>query len=198
VRLAAGLLLAASLVIAACGTISTPGTTTRSASGPTLGQPIATAPITRAATSPTTTTRPGTVPRDTDSVRLPPPPSPAAPRSRALVRDATRFANAYLLYQIGHDPRPVQRTIRAMCTPSFARLLLSQPVSIPTAERATAAAQPSELESVTYTGSASLGPGSPVQIVIVRYHAIGRPAAGGRLTIELIGSGGRWLVSTLR
>jgi hypothetical protein len=111
---------------------------------------------------------------------------------------ATRFAGAYLLYQIGREPRTVVRMLRRTCTPGFARTLLTAPVSIPPVQRARPAAQPAALQSVTYTGPATLGPGAPVQLVIARYHIVGHPTVGGRLTIEIRGGGQGWRVTGLR
>lgn len=194
------ILLAVS-VIGGCGTMSSPSAPTSDGGGSALGQTIATAPATAAAgssASATTPARSGTVAQPTESIRLPPPPSAAAPRSRAIVGVARRFASAYLLYQIGRAPRSVQQAIRETCTPSFAQLLLSQPVNIPAAQRRSAFDQPTALESVTYTGPASLGPGPPVQIVVARYRTVAHANVGGQLTIELAASHGAWRVSSLR
>jgi hypothetical protein len=89
------------------------------------------------------------------------------------------------------------QTIRSTCTQSFARLLLSQPVNVPGAERRIVANEPSVLASVTYTGPASLGAGPPVQIVVARYSAITHPDGAAQLTIELTAADGGWLVTSL-
>jgi hypothetical protein len=197
--------LLAAVAIAGCGTVSSSGETTTRGAAASLGQPIATvsapAPIPGAAPSaaPTAaTSTSGSAAPAPESIRLPPPPHPAAPRSRAILRVATRFARAYLLYQIGREPRAVRQAIRSTCTPSFARLLLAQPVNVPSGQRSAIAAAESALGGVTYTGPASLGPGPPVQIVVARYHAIADPTRTGQLIIELTAAGGGWLVSSLR
>lgn len=110
---------------------------------------------------------------------------------------ASRFATAYLRYQIGHDTPSVQRALRATCTPGFADSLLSQPVSLPNTQRGTPAAQASELKQLTYTGPASLRTGPPVQIVLARYHTIRRPGVGGQLTIKITRTGSSWRVTGL-
>jgi hypothetical protein len=164
-----------------------------------VGQPIATVATPATSTVPTST-RTGASPTTAappESIRLPPPPTAAAPRSRAILDVATRFANAYLLYQIGRAPRYVKQTIRSTCTQSFARLLLSQPVNIPRADRSSIADEPSALTSVTYTGPASIGLGPPVQIVVGRYSAIAHPDDAEQLTIELTAADGGWLVTSL-
>ena len=191
--------LLATLTIAGCGTVSSPGEPTTNGVAASLGQPIATVTTPATSSTPTATdVSPPTAAAQPESIRLPPAPSPTAPRSQAIRRVATRFANAYLLYQLGHAPRTVKKTIRSTCTPSLAGLLLSQPVNVPEAERSSVASEPSELASVTYTGPASLGPSPPVQIVIARYHAITHPSVTGHLTIELSGAGRRWLVTSIR
>ena len=195
----APLAIVAALALGGCGATSAQRATTPDASGSPLGHAIATITAV-AATGSTTATRPTptTAASAPESIRLPPPPPPAAPRSRAILRVARRFAAAYLLYQIGRDPRPVQQAIRETCTPSFAELLLSGPVNIPATQRQSVARQPSALVSVRYTGPASLGPGPPVQIVIARYDSIAHPNAGGQLMIGLSVSGGGWRVDSLR
>jgi hypothetical protein len=193
-------ILLGTLAIAGCGTISSSGETTTRSAAASLGQPIAT--VTTLAASPastaTNTSTSTTTAAQPESIHLPPPPTPAARRSRAILHVATRFAHAYLLYQIGRAPRAVKQTIRSTCTPSFTRLLLSQPVNVPSSARTIAPDEPSALASLTYTGPASLGPGPPVQIVIARYHLIAHPDFTGRLTIELTGAATEWLVTSLR
>lgn len=154
-------LAAIAIAIAGCGTTSSQSVTTAASGEASLGQPIATAPTTTATSSTTTATeinRPATTTSPAEWIRLPPPPSATARRSRAIVRVATQFASAFLLYQIGPDPHPVQQAIREACTRGFASLLLSQPVNVPSTRRSGLAEQPSELGTVTYTGPASLGP----------------------------------------
>lgn len=188
------------LAIAGCGTISPTGEATTSSTPTSLGQPIAT--VTTSATShaptATSTSAAGTTAAQPESIRLPPPPTPKAPRSQAILHVATRFANAYLLYQIGRAALNVKQTIRSTSTPSFARLLLSQPINIPSAERSSVADEPSALTSVTYSGPASLGPGPAVQIVVARYHTIVHSDVAAQLTIELTVAGRGWLVTSLR
>lgn len=133
-----------------------------------------------------------------ESIHLPPPPTARAPRSRAILAVATGFATAYLRYQIGRDPPAVQQAIRATCTSPFADALLSQPVSIPPDRRNSLAAQPSALDSLTYTGPAALGQGPPAQIVVGRYHTVGHPDVRGTLTIEIVADGQGWRVTGLR
>jgi hypothetical protein len=191
--------LLATLAITGCGTVSSSVEPTTHGAAASLGQPIAT--VTTAATSSTptiTNTGTPTTATQAESIRLPAAPSPTAAKSRVILHIATRFANAYLLYQLGHTPRTVKNAIRSTSTPSFARLLLSQPANVPNAERSSVAAEPSALASVAYTGRASLGPGPPVQIVIARYHAIAYPNVAEQLTIELTAAGGSWLVTSLR
>jgi hypothetical protein len=193
------LFLLTTLAIAGCGTVSSSSDKTTHRVVASLGQPIATVatPATSSAPTPTPSTSPTTAARP-ESIRLPPPPTPTAPRSRAILDVATRFANAYLLYQIGRAPRTVKQTIRSTCTQSFALLLLSQPVNVPSADRSSVAGEPSAVASVTYTGPASLGPGPPVQIVVARYHAIAHPDNAEQLTIELTAADAGWLVTSLR
>ena len=191
----APMILLAVVALGGCGTSSPPET-----GGSALGQTILTASTTtppRSTSTATNTGRPTTTASPPESIRLPAPPPTATPHARAIVRVARRFAGAYLLYQSGRDPRPVERAIAETCTRAFARLLLSQPVNIPAAQRSLAD-PPSVLGSVTYTGPASLGPGPPVQVVIARYHAMGHANAEGQLTIELTASGRGWRVSSLR
>jgi hypothetical protein len=186
------------IAIGGCGAISSRRATT-GGGGPALGQTIAT--VTAGAVSGSTTaTRatPTIAAPAPESIHLPSRPSATAPGSRAILRVATRFANAYLLYQVGRDPRPVRQVIRETCTPAFAQLLLSQPVNIPAIRRQSVAGQPSAVVSVRYTGPAALGVGPPVQIVIARYHPIAHPNAGSQLTIELAASGAGWRVDSLR
>jgi hypothetical protein len=133
-----------------------------------------------------------------EPIHLPPPPPATAPRSRGILHTATRFANAYPLYQIGRDPNSVEQAIRQTCTPSFARVLLSLPVSVPATQRHSLAEQAAELKNITYTGPAVLGPGPPAQIVIARYHTIGHPDIGGQLTIAITGSRVGWRVASVR
>ena len=187
------------IAIGGCGAISSQRARTDDSGGPGLGQTIATVTA-GSVTGSTTAARatPTTAAPAPESIHLPSPPAATAPRSRAILRVATRFANAYLLYQVGRDPRPVQQVIRETCTPAFAQLLLSQPVTIPATRRQSVAGQPSALASVRYTGPASLGVGPQVQIVIARYHPIAHPNAGSQLTIELAASGGGWRVDSLR
>jgi hypothetical protein len=190
---ASGIVLAA-LAIGGCGSISSQRATTENGAGSALGQTIATAPTaTATGSTPATRATPTSAAPPPESIHLPSPPSATAPRTRAILRVATQFANAYLLYQVGRDPRPVQQVIRQTCTPAFAQLLLSQPVNIPATRRRSVAGQPSAVVSATYTGPASLGPGPPLQIVIARY-----PIAVGQLTIELAASGEGWRVDSLR
>jgi hypothetical protein len=195
----APLVLVAVVALGGCGATSAQHGTAGDRSGSALGRMIGTTPAV-AATGSTAAARPRptTATPPPESIRLPPPPSAAAPRSRAILRVASRFANAYLLYQVGRDLLPVQQAIRETCTRSFAQLLLSEPVNIPATQRQSVAGQPSALGSVRYTGPASLGPGAPLQIVIARYHPIAHPNAGGQLTIGLTVSGGGWRVDTLR
>jgi hypothetical protein len=194
------MILLATLAIAGCGTISSPGETTNRSAAASLGQPIATLSTlaARPASTPTNASTSTTTAAQPESIRLRPPPATTAPQSRAILHVATRFAHAYLLYQIGRAPRAVKQTIRSTCTTSFARLLLSQPVNVPSSARTIAPDEPSALASLTYTGPASLGPGPPVQIVIARYHVIAHPDITGHLTIELTGAGSGWLVTSLR
>jgi hypothetical protein len=196
-------ILLAAVVIGGCGAMSSQNARTGDGGGSALGQTIATAPASAAARSTasaaTTATATSTAATTTsESIRLPPPPTQAAPRSRAILRVASRFAAAYLLYQIGRAPHWVRQAIRATCTPSFAQLLLSQPVNIPAAQRGRAFDQPTELQRVTYTGPASVGPGPPVQIVIARYRTVAHANVGGQLTIELAAGRGGWRVQSLR
>jgi hypothetical protein len=195
----APVVLLAAIALGGCGAVAAQRGTAEDNSTSPLGQAIATAPtpeMTRSATAtrPTPTTGAG----PPESIRLPPPPSATAPRSRAILRVARRFAKAYLLYQVGRDSRPVQQAIRETCTPSFTQLLLSKPVNIPATQRQSVAGQPSALVSVRYTGPASLRPGAPVQIVIARFHPIAHPNAGSQLTIGLAFGGGGWRVDSLR
>ncbi len=181
------------VALGGCGTVSSQPTGV-------LGQTIATASATtppRSTSIATNAGRPTTTASPPESIRLPAPPSAATPRARAILRVARRFATAYLLYQSGRDPRSVKRAIAETCTRSFDRMLLSQPVNVPAAQRSLAE-QPSVLGGVTYTGPASLVPGPPVQIAIARYHAFAHPNAEGQLTIELTASGRGWRVSSLR
>jgi hypothetical protein len=197
-RITSPIALLTTMAIAGCGTVSSPiEPTTRSAAA-SLGQPIATVTTPPTSSIPTATDASAPTAAEPESIRLPPPPAPTAPRSRTILRVATRFANAYLLYQVGHAPQTVKKTIRSTSTPSFARLLLAQPVNIPNAERSSVAVEPSALASVAYTGPASLGPGPPVQIVVARYHAIAQRNVTGQLTIELTAADGNWLVLGLR
>lgn len=190
--------LLTTLAIAGCGTVSSPAEPAPHSAAASLGQPIATVTIPPTSSTPTATDASAPTAAEPESIRLPPPPAPTAPRSRAILQVATRFANAYLLYQIGHAPQTVKKTIRSTSTPSFARLLLSQPVNVPNAERSSVAAEPSALASVAYTGPASLGRGPPVQIVVARCHAIAQQKVTEQLTIELAPAGGSWLVTSLR
>jgi hypothetical protein len=119
------------------------------------------------------------------------------PRSRAILLVATRFARAYLVYQTGRHPPPVEQALRATCTRRFARLLLAQPARVPNGERHNPAYVPAAIAHITYTGAASLGPGPRVQIVIATYHTIGHPNVGGQLTIHVTASGGAWRVADL-
>lgn len=193
-------MLLVAIALTGCGSISPQGATSGTSGGSALGQSIATGPVTMTTGSTTTTAtaRRHTAAPAPESIHLPPPPSATAPRSRAILGVATRFAKAYLLYQSGRDSHPVREAILATSTPSFGRLLTAQPVSIPASQRRTRGAHPSELGPLTYTGPAALGPGPPVQIVIARYHTIAHPPLGGQLTIELTGLGGQWRVSNLR
>lgn len=194
----------AALALAGCGTTASQTQTVTGSGKSSLGHPIASAPTdgkrtsrgTRAASARTKRTR--TTVSSADSIAIPAPPSPATPRSRAILQVATRFADAYVQYQIGRDSPAIKRAITDTCTTSFARLLLSQPVSIPSAQQHSLAARPAEVTRVTYTGPASLGPGPPVQIVLARYHTIGHGNIGGQLTIEVTGTADRWRVSNLR
>ena len=186
------------LAIAGCGTVSSSVEPTTHGAATSLGQPIATVTTPATSSTPATNTSTPTTVVQPESIRLPTPPSPTAPRSRAILHVATRFANAYLLYQLGRTPRTVKTTIRSTCTPSFARLLLTQPVNVPKPTRSSVVDEPSALASVTYTGRASLGAGPPVQIVVARYHAIAHPNATEQLTIELTEADGSWLVTSLR
>lgn len=193
-------ILAAVVVVIAVGGCGSSQTTTVDSQ---LGPGIATAPETgtSAARPVSGTTSAGTStarrqPRET-AIHLPPPPSLGAPRSRAILATASRFARAYLLYQIGREPGPVQQAIRQTCTPGFAGRLLSQPVSVPATQRNSPAGQPALLGTVRYRGPASLGPGPSVQVVIARYHVVDRPGATGQLTIEVIRRGSGWRVEAL-
>ena len=189
--------LLTTLAIAGCGTIASSGETTTGGTAAVLGQPIATV-ATRATSTAPAPTNPSTSPAtQPESIRLPPPPTAAAPRSRAILDVATRFANAYLLYQIGRAPQSVKQTIRLTCTQLFARLLLSEPVNVPSTDWSSVADEPSVLTSVTYTGPASIGPGPPVQIVVARYSAVDHPTDAEQLTIELTAADGGWLVTSL-
>jgi hypothetical protein len=193
------MILLATLALAGCGTISSRPETGNRGAAASLGQPIAT--VTTSLTSPSSTaahTSTSATTAGPESIRLPRAPAPTAPRSRAILRVATRFTRGYLLYQIGRVPRTVRQTIRSTSTPSFARLLLSQRVNVPSADRSSAAEEPSALVSVTYTGPATLAPGPPVQIVVARYDAIAHPHVTGQLTIELTAARGGWLVTSLR
>lgn len=168
-----------------------------------LGPGIATAPATGspAAAPPNGTTTAGaSTPRREPhqaAIHLPPPPSVTAPRSRAILTTATRFARAYLQYQIGRDSQSVRHAIQQTCTPRFARRLLSRPVSVPDTQRDNPAAQTATLDKVRYTGPASLGPGPTAQVVIAPYHAVARRGVAGQLTIELIRHGSGWRVEAL-
>ena len=192
----APLALVAALALGGCAAVSSQRAATGDSNRSALGQAIATTPAngTTSATQPTPTTA-APLP---ESIRLPPPPSAAAPRSRAILRVASRFASAYLLYQVGRASGPVEQAIRETCTRSFAKLLLSQPVNIPATQQQRVAGKPSKLVSVRYTGPAFLGPGPPAQIVIARYRPIAFPNAGSQLTIELAVSSGGWRVDSLR
>jgi hypothetical protein len=145
-------ILLTAVAIASCGTVASSSDKTTPSVVASLGQPIATV-TTPASSSAPTPTNPSTSPTTAaqpESIRLPPPPTPTAPRSRAILDVSTRFANAYLLYEIGRAPRTVKQTIRSTCTQSFARLLLSQPVNVASAERRIVAVEPSVL--ATFTG----------------------------------------------
>ena len=187
------------LVGCAAGSSATAGTAVNANS---LGEPIATASETRpvpstaaaARTTAPTTTSPWPSER---SIHAPARPSRTSRRSRAILSVATRFADAYLSYQAGQDAVTVRSTIHVECTPAFARLLLSQLVSIPPTQHDNPAARPAALTRVTYTGPASLGPGVPKQIVIARYRTTGRMGINGQLIIELSGAGSRWRVAGL-
>ena len=164
-----------------------------------LGQPIATASSVAAPSSTTTASGDqgsGRATRQTpeEPIYLPVPPSPSSPRARAIVAAATEFAQAYLVYQTGRETAALRRATRQTCTPAFATLLLSHPVSIPPAQRNSPAERRAELTQVTYTGPAALGPGAPTQIVIARYRTVGRPSVGGQLTIALRAFGRAWRV----
>ena len=91
----------------------------------------------------------------------------------------------------------MRHTIRQTCTSAFAQRLLTQPVSVPNTQRTTLVDQPAEPGHFTYTGSASLGPGPPDQIVLATYHTMGHPNEGGRLTIKLTGSRAGWRAAGL-
>jgi hypothetical protein len=193
------LIVLTTVAITGCGTIASSGDETTQSVAASPGQAIATV-ATPATSSPPTSTETNASPTTAaqpESIRLPPPPTAAAPRSRTILDVATRFAHAYLLYQIGRAPRSVMQTIRSTCTQSFARLLLSQPVSVPSAQRRIVGNNPLALGSVTYTGPASLGPGPPVQIVVARYSAIAHPETAEQLTIEVTAADGGWLVTSL-
>jgi hypothetical protein len=47
-----------------------------------------------------------------------------------MLAAARRFANAYVLYEIGRLPDWVSRTIVQTCTPAFARYLLARPAHL--------------------------------------------------------------------
>lgn len=195
----------ATLLAAGCGTSASQSVRTSGTGRSSLGRAIASASSAATRSSATVPpsasagkrSRTATAAPPTDSVRLPPPPSPATPRSQAILRVARRFANAYVQYQIGRSSTAINQAIRQTCTPSFARVLLSQPVSIPRAQQHGLSARTTAVTRVIYTGPASLGPGSPVHIVLARYRAIGYSTITGQLTIEVTGSR-RWRVSGLR
>jgi hypothetical protein len=173
----------------ACGSASTPARRPSS-----LGRTVAT--VTAVSTSQVPTGRRAS-PEGRDMVHLPPPPSPRAARSRAILGAATAFARAYLRYQIGDHPPAVENTLRRTCTPSFARLLLARPAVIPPGDRGNGAYEPADLTSVLYAGTAALGPGPPAQIVIAQYRGVRKPKSRGQLTIHVTPTGGTWHVAGL-
>jgi hypothetical protein len=189
-------------VLAGCAVSST-STTGAGSNGRGLGQPIATATSTSSAKAPssaaeTRAATTGAMPPDADDdVRLPTSPPGSKRRSRAILTVAIRFAEGYLAYQIGHEDESVRKIIHATCTRAFARLLLSEPVSIPAALRGGAFARPAAITRVVYTGRAALGPGPPTQIVIARYRTEGRASVSGELTVQLRSVGTQWRVAGL-
>jgi hypothetical protein len=197
VAAAAAAAVALAVAVAGCGGAVAPGNEAGPALGRTVesvnaGAPSQATPV--AATS-SASTRPATA--APEQIKPPPDPSRRSPRSRAVLNVATRFADAYLEYQIGRHPPPVSRTIAATCTPALARLLLSRPAVVPPGERGNPAYQPAALTTIAYTGAASLGSGPPAQIVIADYRTLRGPHVGGRLTIELTPKGNGWRVSSL-
>ncbi len=193
-RCTTGLLLGLSaLLVAGCGSTST--STSGNAGGAPTGRPIAVGAPTASPTAPAIPAAAN--PHQPEAIRPAPPPSPSAPRSRAILLVASRFARAYLLYQIGRSSPSVAKTINAICTPPFAHLLLSQPATVPRGARRNPAYERSTLGRVTYTGKASFGPGPSVEIVIATYHTIGHPNVGGQLTIHVTASGQGWRVAAL-
>jgi hypothetical protein len=192
-RSVAGLLLGlGAVLIVGCG--STSKSTSGNAGSVATGRPIA---VATAPSAPMPAIRTAATATQPEAIRPAPPPSPTAPRSRAILLVASRFARAYLLYQIGRSSPSVTATIRATCTRPFGRLLLARPATVPRGSRRDPAYEPATLTSITYTGKVTLGPGPPVEIVVATYHTIGHPNVGGRLTIHLAASRGGWRVAAL-
>jgi len=185
------------LLVAGCGGGHRASSTASSPTG-SLGRPIATAPFAgrsapgRLSSPPPT--RSAAIP---ERIRLRPP-SQSSSTARAVRAVAGRFVAAYLQYQIGRDSPAVISAIRSTCTPQFGRLLLSQPASVPPAQRNNPAFAPAQLVAVSYEGAASFRTGAPIQIVLASYQTTARPPVRGALLVEVVGDHGRWLVSSVR
>jgi hypothetical protein len=111
---------------------------------------------------------------------------------------ATEFARAFLRYQSGTHPAPIERQLQATCTAPFARMLLALPATVPTSDRHDPAYGTTHLTSEVYTGPATLGPGPPTEIVIARYRPSGPgPGSGGQLTIHLAATRRGWRVTSI-
>jgi hypothetical protein len=194
--------VATAVLLAGCA--AGPGFTGSGTTDASPGQPIATASSLTPMTSydsgedrGVASSEPEHPAADDDDAKLPAPPTTSGRRAHAILTVATRFADAYLSYQIGRETNAIRLAIDQTCTPAFARLLLSQPVSIPPARRSNPADRHASLARATYTGPVSLGPGPPTQIVIARYRTTGRAAVSGQLTIELNEGGTHWRVAGL-
>jgi hypothetical protein len=85
-----------------------------------------------------------------------------------------------------------------MCTPKFATELVSQPASVPPAQRNNPAFAPATVTGVTYGGPASFGTGAPLQIVLARYKTHAQPPVRGTLVIELSQGSHGWRVTGVR
>lgn len=192
--------LVAAAALAGCGASHDPATASDSSTVE-MGRPIATAPF-----GPTSTARAAqhVAPTSTKRTRAPaehiqlPPTPQTTPTARGIRRIATTFAQAYLAYQVGHDSPPVLAGLRATCTPKFAAELISQPASVPPAQRNNPAFAPATVTGVTYGGLASFRAGRPLQIVLAGYRTNAQPPVRGTLVIELSQGSHGWRVTGVR